>query len=212
MPPSKPEHYFLIHDLSGTQDGPFNKKQAHQLIFKRKIKRGSKIAVAGRDGMYYAKDLFANAFEIADQRRAEEAEAAKEKKRNAKAVAKQEKAEAKREAEPPTLSEPNVWKSPLKSEVQDDEKDKYWGFAFQKSVISISIIFVIIAGVISLGLSVVVFINTGNNTSIGIGSRLLMLFSQLLATAIGTLFAVGSLLFFRNLIDWMIDVERNTRP
>ena len=119
---SSTDRFVLIHELSGTQDGPFTRQQINKLIFKRKVKRNSKIEVVGRDGLYKAKDLFPKAFEAADRKRAEDAatakaekQNAKEEKRAAKLKAKQYEAEAiaaSDASDEPPMIVGQPWKSP----------------------------------------------------------------------------------------------------
>ena len=64
----QPTTYFIIHELSGKQKGPFTAKQVHRLILRCKIVPGTKIAVSNREGVFKAKDLFEMAFAAAEEK------------------------------------------------------------------------------------------------------------------------------------------------
>lgn len=220
MPNTPPDRYYIIHELSGTQEGPLTKPQIHQLILKRKLKRNSKIGVAGREGVVPAKDLFSKAFAAAEQKQRQQAASAKKEKADAKAEAKAAKL-AQREKRAVEKSESksadsgdNPWMPVLKSSRKTgDGEIKYRGFEFQRAVLTVIMYFVILGGLLATIAALVTmgygFMSPGNGGVMVI--KVLLGVGQLVSAILGTALAVGSILFFRNLIDWMVDVERNTR-
>lgn len=203
MTNSPSAHYYIIHELSNTQEGPLTTPQIQRLILNRKIKRNTKIGVAGREGVFTAKDLFSKTFAAADQNHRQQAAAAKKQKQTAKTEA---KAAARKQQDVDLSDAP--W-APVKTTPHPRKPaEKYWGFRFQKSVLTVVVWLVIIGGVIGALVAVAGGVVAAQNA--GVAGALVFL-GQLFATVAVTFLTVGSVLFFRDLIDWMIDVERNTR-
>ena len=201
-----PPQYFIIHELSGTQDGPLNTAQIHQLIFKRKIKRNTKIGVAGRADVVPAKQLFSKAFAAADQKQRQQAAAAKKEKQTAKAESKAAKKIARKQKSVDLSDTP--WAAGQVSPKAVKPAEKYWGFRFQKTVLTVVVWLVIIGGVIGALIAVIGGVVAARTAGF---AGALVFFGQFFTTVIVTFLTVGSILFFRDLIDWMIDVEHNTR-
>lgn len=193
--------FFIVDPLLGGEDGPLTQAQIVQLIRKKKLKRKHSIRIHGRDGLFKAGDVFAKAFTKIEAEWESEAEAKRKKKQAAKEESRQEKLSAQAAAKTQKAIQRQASKRAADSQV-----GPYHGFEFAKVLFNVFAILYVVFGVISLVVTVITLVMALNTPNSGFAPYILA-GVQVLLTILVTVFAVGCMMFLRNFIDWMLNVE-----
>lgn len=193
--------FFIVDPLLGGEDGPLTQSQLIQLIRKKKLKKKHMLRITGREGLFKAGDVLAKAFIKIETEWESEAAAERERKNAAKEDARQEKLSKKAKQKTQAAIQRQSAKRAADSEV-----GPYHGFDFAKTIFNVLSILSVIAGIISLAVTTL-FLVVAFNKGDAFWPALFVAGAQCLATVVSTLLVVGSMMFLRNFIDWMLNVE-----
>ncbi len=218
--------FFVMDELTGQQTGPFSLHQIQEQILTRKLKKNDFVRRADSPNWGKASVILAQVFDNVEQHK-------KDKKQQLKAdkVAKKqqeansrsnEKKERQRAADVP-----QVQTTPDRSGPQDNYKptfgrmlfgstrpSPYAGFKFVSLLINVAIVIVLL--VLCLGTGFVLVTGIYGLTVLDLAEENVLLLVGQFVAALGVLWLyclilIGLLIFQRNLIDWLIDVEEHAR-
>lgn len=213
--------YFVSDRLSGQPSGPFTLKEIGLQIWHGKLRKSDLIRQADQTDWHRAGDLIGTVFEKVEARKQQEKELAKAEreaekqqrqmekqterleKKQARAI--QTKRKARFRVDPMEANRGSIWQKIF----GQMKPSPYWGFAVQASIINISIVLVMIGAVIySLFVFVVMAFGLYSAEDfVGYLSVLGLFIVSLIGIWVITFFTVALLVFYRNIIDWMIDME-----
>lgn len=214
--------FFVMDELTGQQTGPYTLQEVHSQIWDKKLKKNDFIRKGDSSQWSKAGDLLAKIFENVQTKKQQQKEhtkaqraADKEQKSFEKMAEKREKSLNKRRQQ--------QFRSEAKDRVIDTNRgtmlqkifgeskpSPYWGFDIQASIINISIGLVLVAAVFGFAGGIVVGVLTFFTSDAELSTKLFgLLFSLIysLSVLIAAFLAVALLVFYRNCIDWLIDME-----
>lgn len=215
-------NFYLMNELTGVESGPFTVAQIQEMVRSYKIKKNSLIRKGNSKQWERAAGVLTKLFDQAEAEKAEGKKQATQARSDAKRAGAQERAtkagrKAAQKRAKALESQHRAVQSREHSRGTLMEKifgrldpSPYWGFQIQAVIINISIGFVVLGTLVMFLIAVVgsIIALASSDSDFAVGG---MVFVFGICYAVGILIwgflTVVALVFFRNVIDWMIDME-----
>lgn len=215
-------NFYLMNELTGTESGPLTLPQIQEMVRTGKIKKNSLIRKADSKQWERAGGPLAKLFQQAELDKAKEKKRTAHAKEEAKKAAAEDKAikinkktAAKRakalRANQQGAATREYNRGSLGQKIFGQLKPSpYWGFQVQGQIINVTIGIVMVGAVLGFLTLIVLAIISIVASDLDAGARLLLFGASVMQAfflLIGSFFLVALLVFYRNLIDWLIDME-----